>query len=122
MGPAGLSQFGSIPTSFTLAIAPTRRTSCSEWLYLKKVNTCVYEPPVFRVLVIWPRAPMYLPVPPNTARTTGWPALNSAAVGGIIAGAEGDYLILTTAKGEKQKRCALLCVWVDLRRALDQRF
>jgi hypothetical protein len=38
MGPAGLSQFGSIPTSFTLVIAPTRRTSCSEWLYLKKVE------------------------------------------------------------------------------------
>jgi hypothetical protein len=81
MGPAGLSQFGSIPTSFTLAIAPTRRTSCSEWLYLKKVNTCVYEPSVFRVLVI-----------------------------------------LATVKGEKQKRGALLCVWVGLRRALDQRF
>jgi len=31
-------------------------------------------------------------------------------------------LILTTAKGEKQKRCALLRVWVGLSRALNQRF
>src|SRR5437763_13784604 len=50
--------------------------------HLSSVNTCVYEPSAFRVLVNWPRAPMYLPVPPKIARTTGWPASNSPAVGG----------------------------------------
>jgi len=40
----------------------------------------------------------------------------------IIASAESDNLILTIAKGEKQKRCALLRVWVGLSRALNQRF
>src|SRR5438046_2627735 len=50
--------------------------------HLSNVNTCVYEPSAFRVLANWPRAPMYLPVPPNMARTTGWPASNSPAVGG----------------------------------------
>ena len=49
--------------------------------YLSNVNTCVYEPSAFRVLVTWPRAPMYLPVPPKTGRTTGWPASNSGADG-----------------------------------------
>jgi hypothetical protein len=37
--------------------------------HLSSVNTCVYEPSAFRVLANWPRAPMYLPVPPNIART-----------------------------------------------------
>ena len=36
---------------------------------------------------------------------------------GIIAGAEGDNLVPTTTKSEKQKRCTLLCAWVGLRRA-----
>ena len=49
--------------------------------YLSNVNTCVYEPSAFRVLVSCPRAPMYLPVPPKIGRTTGWPAANSPAVG-----------------------------------------
>ena len=37
--------------------------------HLSSVNTCVYDPSAFRILANWPRAPMYLPVPPNIART-----------------------------------------------------
>jgi hypothetical protein len=48
---------------------------------LENVNACVYEPSAFRVVVAWPRAPMYLPVPPKTGRTTGLSAANSPAVG-----------------------------------------
>lgn len=39
--------------------------------HFTNVNTCVYDPSVFRVLANWPRAPAYLPVPPNIARATG---------------------------------------------------
>ena len=49
--------------------------------HFSNVNTCVYEPSVLRVLATWPRAPMYLPVPPKTGRTTDLPASNSGADG-----------------------------------------
>src|SRR5437667_1189798 len=40
---------------------------------------------------------------------------------GIINNAQNDNLVLTIAKGKRQKRCALLQVWVGVRRELDQR-
>ena len=63
---------------------PTRQppvSAISNRRYLSNVNTCVYEPPACRVLATCPRAPMYLPVPPKTGRTTAWPASNSGADG-----------------------------------------
>src|SRR5207244_9735862 len=60
--------------------APAGRLYFAAADHFSSVNTCVYEPSAFRVLANWPRAPMYLPVPPNIARTTDLPALNSAAV------------------------------------------
>src|SRR5206468_8300653 len=39
----------------------------------------------------------------------------------IINNAQNDNLILTIAKGKRQKRCALLQVWVGVSRELDQR-
>jgi hypothetical protein len=89
--------------------------------HLNNVNTCVYAPSVFRVLVNWPRAPIYLPVPPNTAHDR----LARIKFGGgrwIIDSAESDNLILAIAKSEKQKRRALLGVWVGLSNNRDQLF
>src|SRR5438046_8430451 len=39
----------------------------------------------------------------------------------IIDNAQNDNLVLTIAEGKRQKRCALLQVWVGVRRELDQR-
>ena len=39
----------------------------------------------------------------------------------IIVNAQSDNLILSIAEGKKQKRCALLEVWVGVSRELDQR-
>src|SRR5947199_9443402 len=39
----------------------------------------------------------------------------------IINNAQNDNLVLTIAKGKRQKRGALLQVWVSARRELDQR-
>ena len=49
--------------------------------YFINVKTWMYEPSLFRVLVTWPRAPMYLPVPPRTGRSTGLSASNSGTDG-----------------------------------------
>ena len=40
---------------------------------------------------------------------------------GIINNAQNDNLVLTIAEGKRQKRCALLQVWVGVSRELDQR-
>src|SRR5437870_3283780 len=39
----------------------------------------------------------------------------------IIHNAQNDNLVLTIAEGKRQKRCALLQVWVGVSRELDQR-
>src|SRR5438067_13077951 len=40
---------------------------------------------------------------------------------GIINNAQNDNLVLTITKGKRQKRCALLQVWIGVGRELDQR-
>src|SRR5947208_7481617 len=40
---------------------------------------------------------------------------------GIIHNTRNDNLVLTIAEGKRQKRCALLQVWVGVSRELDQR-
>src|SRR5262245_12754020 len=84
-------QFGSFWNSLKAAIVSTRpsfsenedeeRIKEVNRHYLSNVNVCVYEPSELRVLVTWPRAPMYLPVPPKTGRTTGLSASNSGVDG-----------------------------------------
>src|SRR6476661_8003708 len=91
-------QFGSFSSSIKTAIASTRH--CSKHPdHFNNVNTCVYEPSASRVLVTWPRAHIYLPVPLKSDGEN-----------------VGQHLVLTIGKGKKQERRAPLQVRVGTSR------
>ena len=90
--------------------------------HLSRVNTWVYEPSAFRITSQLATRAHVLAGPAQYRTDDRLARIKFSAGRGIIHNAQDDNLVLTIAKGKRQKRCALLQVWVGFSRELDQRF